>query len=193
MLKNHLKKAIAAAMIFVMVFALTAPALAEENSELKAAEDAVREAEENYNIAVEQYNNAMNMDAGSLNAKKAELEQLRGDVQGKIYELTTRIAVWDESIEEGRDGIEQQLEEERKKMNLLNKQISEIDEKLDVDALMEEMYRCELLLDIARYDLERLQQALIIPQTGDSNAVYLAAGVMLILAGAGLAVSRKRS
>ena len=194
MLKTHLKTVLALAMIFVMVFALTAPALAEENSELKAAEEAVREAEENYNIAVERYNNAKNIDADALTAERDELAAQKNRAAAKVNELTTKIAgARDTNTEEYRADVEQ-LKQEQDSVAAINRRIMEIDNKLNsADTLKEEMYTCELQLDIAKYNLEKLQQALIIPQTGDSNAVYLAAGVMLILAGAGLAVSRKRS
>ena len=194
MLKTHLKTVLALAMIFVMVFALTAPALAEENSELKAAEEAVREAEENYNIAVERYNNAKNIDADALTAERDELAAQKNRAAAKVNELTTKIAgARDTNTEEYRADVEQ-LKQEQDSVAAINRRIMEIDNKLNsADTLKEEMYRCELGLDIAKYNLEKLQQALIIPQTGDNGAVYLAAGVMLILAGAGLAVSRKRS
>ena len=88
MLKTHLKTVLALAMILVMVFALTAPALAEENSELKAAEDAVREAEENYNIAVEKYNNALSKvgDVGEIDvdALTAEKEKLASEYRDTV-------------------------------------------------------------------------------------------------------------
>ena len=174
MLKNHLKTAIALALIFVMVFALTAPALAEENSDLAAAEEAVREAEENYNIAAERYDYLYKNRVSRTvpTSMEQELETVE-----KAYQNGR--ASW-EDVERVQNGIK----EYEKKSNEYYKKLN---------AAKEEMYKCELGLDIAKYNLEKLQQTLIIPQTGDSNAVYLAAGIMLILAGAGLAVSRKRS
>ena len=174
MLKNHLKVAIALAMIFVMVFALTAPALAEENSDLAAAEEAVREAEENYNIAAERYDYLY-----TNRVRQTVPTSLENELETNQKNFQAGRATW-EDVERVLNAIKE-IEDKAKEYN----------EKLN--AAREEMYKCELGLDIAKYNLEKLQQALIIPQTGDSGAVYLAAGVMLILAGAGLAVSRKRS
>ena len=174
MLKNHLKVAIALAMIFVMVFALTAPALAEENSDLAAAEEAVREAEENYNIAAERYDYLY-----TNRVRQTVPTSLENELETNQKNFQAGRATW-EDVERVLNAIKE-IEDKAKEYN----------EKLN--AAREEMYKCELQLDIAKYNLEKLQQALIIPQTGDNGAVYLAAGVMLILAGAGLAVSRKRS
>jgi LPXTG-motif cell wall-anchored protein len=204
MLKNHLKTAIALALIFVMVFALTAPALAEENSDLAAAEEAVREAEENYNIAVEKYNNALSKvgDVGEIDvdALTAEREKLASEYRETVpTKLEQKLADAEKKFQEGRaswedvERVQNDISEYKNEMAERKARMDEIDEILTIFTAREEMYRCELELDIAKYNLEKLQQALIIPQTGDSNAVYLAAGVMMILAGAGLAVSRKRS
>jgi LPXTG-motif cell wall-anchored protein len=178
MLKKHLKTAIALALIFVMVFALTAPALAEENSDLAAAEEAVREAEENYNIAAERYDN-LYKNRGQVTIPTSELRKLETRIKGLEEEARSQGNPSDilGEIQNLRDYINNYGKKAQEKLN----------------AAREEMYWCELQLDIAKNNLEKLQQALIIPQTGDSGAVYLAAGVMLILAGAGLAVSRKRS
>ena len=204
MLKNHLKTAIAMALIFVMVFTLTAPALAEENSELAAAEEAVREAEENYNIAVEKYNNALSKvgDVGEIDvdALTAEREKLASEYHKTVpTELEYKLADAEKKFQEGRfswedvERVQNDISNYKNEMAERKARMDEIDEILTIFTAREEMYWCELQLDIAKNNLEKLQQALIIPQTGDSGAVYLAAGVMLILAGAGLAVSRKRS
>lgn len=92
MLKTHLRKITVAALVFVMTFAFATPAFAEENSDIAAAEDAVRQAQENYDIAVENYNKALeeyntvveeyntaleeynnNVDVASLNAERENL------------------------------------------------------------------------------------------------------------------------
>ena len=176
MLKNHLKTAIAMALIFFMVFALAAPALAEENSDLAAAEEAVRKAEENYIIAAERYDY---LNRGQITIPTSEERELK--LRIKDLEEEARSQGNPSDI----------LDEIQNLRDYINNYGKEAEEKLA--AAREEMYWCELQLDIAKNNLEKLQQALIIPQTGDSNAVYLAAGIMLILAGAGLAVSRKRS